>query len=397
MCLDAARTRNWDVTGIFKDEGVSSETLERPELQKLIAAINDREIDRLIVYGIDRLTRRLTHLQILLELFEANAVELVVVNDPSYSDTPVSRLMTNIVAAASEFQQDLTRERTADMRAALKRQGKRVAGRVPFGYLSDPETKKLVVHPSQAMVVREFFARAARGVRPSVLAKFANEQNWLDQNGETGTWTPRRIVKLLKNATYTGQIRSRDGWLPGEHEPIANSDLFDAVQAHLSSRNTRKAKTKERKPAKNPYRVNLLGRLFCGQCNRPMTTSVSHKGTIRYLSYRCRSSAGGKPPCPKVGIGQHRLERFVCDALADPDDAEFGLSASFQRQWRELPESKQQRHLPDVIAKVVFDYASGEVAIMAQENVEEFFDAPLENVDQKMPDSTREGHNLEVK
>ncbi|WP_040769603.1 recombinase family protein, partial [Novipirellula maiorica] len=30
MCLDAARTRNWDVTGIFKDEGVSSETLERP-------------------------------------------------------------------------------------------------------------------------------------------------------------------------------------------------------------------------------------------------------------------------------------------------------------------------------------------------------------------------------
>lgn len=107
MCLDAARMRNWDVTGIFRDEGVSSETLERPELEKLIAAINAREIDRLVVYGIDRLTRRLAHLQILLELFEANAVELVVVNDPSHSDTPVSRLMTNIVATASTFKKRL--------------------------------------------------------------------------------------------------------------------------------------------------------------------------------------------------------------------------------------------------------------------------------------------------
>ncbi len=40
--------------------------------------------------------------------------------------------MTNIVAAASEFEIELTRERLSDARAALKRQGKRVAGRVPF-------------------------------------------------------------------------------------------------------------------------------------------------------------------------------------------------------------------------------------------------------------------------
>ena len=64
-------------------------------------------------------------------------MELTVVTDSSYSDSAVSRLMTNIVAAANEFQQDLTHERMADMRAAMKRHGKRV-GRVPFGYQADP-------------------------------------------------------------------------------------------------------------------------------------------------------------------------------------------------------------------------------------------------------------------
>jgi hypothetical protein len=159
----------------------------------------------------------------LLELFDEHNVELTVVNDPNYSDTAVGRLMTNIVAAASEFQQDLTRDRMADMRAAYKRHGKRVAGRVPFGYQADP-------------------VLASKGGRPSDLARLANMSEWCDHNEETGKWTARRILKLLRNRVYVGEILNGDSTLPGEHEAIVPVSTFDAVQDQLIHRRTRVSK-----------------------------------------------------------------------------------------------------------------------------------------------------------
>jgi len=65
--------------------------------------------------------------------------------------------MIHIVGAASEFQLEIIRERMADARATLKQRGKRVAGRVLFGYQADANTKSLRPHPEQAIVVRDFF------------------------------------------------------------------------------------------------------------------------------------------------------------------------------------------------------------------------------------------------
>jgi hypothetical protein len=110
----------------------------------------------------------------------------------------------------------------ADMRAAYKRDGKRVAGRIPFGYRTDPATKQLVVNEEQARRVYDFFALAAGGSRPSDLVGLANLQCWPDQNGETGKWTARRILKLLNNRVYIGKILNGDSTLPGlfrEHNP----------------------------------------------------------------------------------------------------------------------------------------------------------------------------------
>ncbi len=77
-----AAQRSLVVSQIFADEGQSSETLDRPALQRLITDIEMNRVDRLIVYSIDRLTRRLIHLHTLLELFDKHDVELVVVTDP---------------------------------------------------------------------------------------------------------------------------------------------------------------------------------------------------------------------------------------------------------------------------------------------------------------------------
>ncbi len=61
-------------------------------MSQLMAAIEMGEVQRLVVYSLDRLTRRMIHFQQLLKLFERRSVTLAVVNDPSFSDNATGRL-----------------------------------------------------------------------------------------------------------------------------------------------------------------------------------------------------------------------------------------------------------------------------------------------------------------
>ncbi len=373
MCRELAASRDWSITQVYSDEGHSSETLDRPQMSRLIASIETGDVRRLVVYSLDRLTRRMLHFQELLKLFERHSVTLAVVNDPSFSDNATGRLMANIIAAANEFQLDLTKERMADMRAAYKRDGKRVAGRVPFGYQTDPATKQLVVNEEQARRVYDFFELAAGGSRPSDLAGLANLKRWPDQKGETGKWTARRILKLLNNRVYIGEILNGGSTLPGAHQAIVSVTAFNEVQNLLASRRT--SETKPRKKTDPSSRVHsyLSGKLICGQCNRPMSTSISHRGSVRYIYYRCRSDRGGKPRCPGVNVEAYWLEQFISSAIADIDDPKSEIPIAMREQWCQLDERQRQKRLPQTILKVIYTHSTGQVAIeIKPEAVAEF-------------------------
>jgi DNA invertase Pin-like site-specific DNA recombinase len=128
ICWDLANELSYQIREVYSDEGESSESLTRPQLTRLLDAIDSGEVKRVIVYSIDRLTRRLYHLQRLLERFNNRAVELIVVTDPKYNGSAASQLMRNNVAAASEFEIELTRERLADARAHAETAGETRCG-----------------------------------------------------------------------------------------------------------------------------------------------------------------------------------------------------------------------------------------------------------------------------
>jgi DNA invertase Pin-like site-specific DNA recombinase len=195
ICADFATEQGWILSDQrFDDPGESSESLDRPALRRLVQRIEEGAIDRVVVYSIDRLTRKLYGFAELLGLFERHDVELAVVTDPHFGESAAHRLTSNVVAAVSEFQQDMTRERMADSRAALKRKGHRVAGRVPYGYRADRATKQLVIEPDQAAVVRRAFGLAASGNRSQEIADGFNRESVVGAGGRTGAWTARQIL-----------------------------------------------------------------------------------------------------------------------------------------------------------------------------------------------------------
>jgi hypothetical protein len=219
----------------------------------------------------------------LLDEFAQAEVVLAVVDFPEFNNSPSGRLMASIIGASNEFQIDLTKERLADARAALKRQGKRVAGSVAFGFDADPKTKALKPNSEQAVVVRDFFKLASDGATPNELATLANLQGWRNQKGQPNRWTAWQLLRLLTNPTYTGRIHNGTSTLPGKQNSIVDQATFDEVQRRLESRKTRVSSPGERKEHPRPKPL-LHGILICGDCNRPMSTSISQASIRRQIA-----------------------------------------------------------------------------------------------------------------
>jgi DNA invertase Pin-like site-specific DNA recombinase len=91
-------------------------TLERPALKRLMADIEGRRVDVVVVYKIDRLSRSLMDFTRLVEVFDRNAVTFVSVTQSFNTTTSMGRLTLNILLSFAQFERELTGERIRDIR-----------------------------------------------------------------------------------------------------------------------------------------------------------------------------------------------------------------------------------------------------------------------------------------
>ena len=309
--MEMVSSIGWRLVDVFQDPGSSSENLARPEMQRLMACAELGQFEHLVVYAVDRLTRRLFDFARLMELLDKSGVKLTVVTDPHFGESAASRLSSNIVAAASEFQQDLTKERMAETRAAMKAKGMRVAGRIPFGYSYDRVFSRMVIVPEEAELVEDFFSLAARGKTPAEIADIANRRD----SGRCD-WNARRILQVLSNPVYAGYLPSdsaeEDTLRKGNHEAIVTPETFERVRQQVVAR-------RKRTPTKRTVKTEgfpLRGLLFRAKCGRAMTPNTSDYGVTRYRWYQCRSQSGGRPPCKGVSVRAYDMEEFVAAKIA---------------------------------------------------------------------------------
>jgi site-specific DNA recombinase len=361
ICKDFADGFGSEVCETFEDVGGSSESLDRPSLRRLLQSVEAGGVNRIIVYSVDRLTRKLLHLQVLLQTFEQHDVSLHVVTDPHFGSSASARLMSNIIAAASEFQQDLTRERLAEARAALKQKGRRVAGRVPYGYVTDRNSKQLIIDPTEAKRVRKIFELAVSGKRPQEIADYANGRKWQTRR-DGAMWTARQVLKMLSNPTYAGMIHHGPGRLPGQHEAIVDHAMFEQVRAVSASRRSRKAAYA---PASILFPLRRL--IKCGRCHRAMTPCMNQRKYFRDYFYRCRSRAGGKPPCRNVSLRAFEIEDFI-SSIFEQSEEEHESSGNtpleaIRSAWRELNMRTQTNLLATIIKEVIFDPDAGAIVV----------------------------------
>lgn len=334
----------------YDDPAFSGGNLERPALKRLLADIEARKVDVVVVYKIDRLTRSLADFAKLVEAFDARSISFVAVTQQFNTTSSMGRLTLNVLLSFAQFERELSSERVRDKVAASRRKGKWTGGTVPLGYVA--RDKKLVIEPKEAETVRTIFKRYlelqsfsrvvadlnARGIvtkrRDTKVAKYLG--------GIPFTYGP--LAHFLKNRIYLGEIGHGGKWFKGEHKPIIDCKTFDQVQEMLATNATK------RKIKRSESGALLGGKLYDDRGNR-MSPSFSVKNGIRYRYYVSSALLRGRKD--RVGsvvrVSAQKLEATVQSRLR----IELGSSA----------ETASQADVFDRIDRVVLKKDAIEVTI----------------------------------
>ena len=119
-----AIARGWDARE-YVDHGVSGARERRPALDTMLSAARTRKIDVLVCTKLDRLARSTHHLVTLAKELQALGVDLVVLDQAIDTTTPSGRLLFHMLAAISEFERDLIRDRVLAGIRRARAQGRR--------------------------------------------------------------------------------------------------------------------------------------------------------------------------------------------------------------------------------------------------------------------------------
>src|SRR5206468_6616893 len=147
---------------VYDDGGFSGANLDRPALKRLLADIDARRIDCVVVYKVDRLSRSLLDFARLLSLFDKRGVSFVSVTQDFNTSTSMGRLTLNILLSFAQFEREIIGERTRDKMSAARRKGKWVGGTPVLGYDVDSGGGRLVINLKEAPRVREIFELYAK-------------------------------------------------------------------------------------------------------------------------------------------------------------------------------------------------------------------------------------------
>jgi len=292
----------------YDDGGYSGANLERPALKRLMADIEGRRVDVVVVYKIDRLSRSLMDFARLVEVFDRNAVTFVSVTQSFNTTTSMGRLTLNVLLSFAQFEREVIGERIRDKFAASRRKGMWMGGWAPLGY--DVKDRKLVVKEAESATVRMIFQRFAKTGSATKLARALIAEGVTNKRGKP--LDKGDLYKLLNNRVYVGEAVHKGTPYPGEHEAIIDRRLWDKVHAILQeSPRKRAAQSRTQTPA-------LLKGLLFGPDGAAMTpTHTRRRGRLYryYVSTRILKERLDARPIRRIPAAE--IESAVIDQVRD--------------------------------------------------------------------------------
>jgi site-specific DNA recombinase len=312
-CRQLAKDRGYQIVGVYRDEGLSGKTTERPAFQAMMRDAEAGRLDVVVVHKLDRFSRSVVDVLVSLQDLEAQGVSFVSVSESFDFTTPVGRVTLTVLSAIAEWYLANLGAETAKGKKARAEAGLWNSD-VPFGYTIayKKDGGDGIPYPDEdnAQGVRLAFESYRSGQHSDAdIARILNEAGYRPQGRgkrALALFSKDSVRDLLRNRFYLGEVRYKKQWHPGQHEPIVSDELFDRCQ-NARKRRRRNLGTRARADSRI-YALSGLAR--CARCGWPMRGS----GNAKRRYYRDPARDQGRD-CQQRQVRAEEAEDAVGDFL----------------------------------------------------------------------------------
>ena len=192
-----ATVHDVELLDVLGDAGESAKDLDRPGMVRILEMVGSRAVGMVIVAKLDRLTRSVKDLAVLLEQFQRRGVSLVSVAESLDTGSASGRLVLNIMVSVSQWEREAIGERTRDAMRHKKAKLEFV-GNAPYGYRQAADKRHVEPEPGEQAIL-ERIQRLRKGGKS--LRKIAEQLNRLKIRTRQGSpWRHEYVARLLNAA-----------------------------------------------------------------------------------------------------------------------------------------------------------------------------------------------------
>ena len=347
---------------IFKDDGWSGVSFDRPGFQKMMGKVYDNEIDCIIVKDLSRLGRDHTETgKYVSQIFPLLKIRFIAIGD--HLDSLNAGIAEDYYIPFKGLVNDsYSRDISTKVRTAKKvkrKTGEYGGGLRPYGYELDPKDRKhFIIDEEAADIVRLIFTWTFDGVGNTETARRLNRlhilppseykrrkcsRNYVPSDAE---WNAKQIYRILRNDVYTGTLRlgkyttpnykvkktivvpeEKQDVFENAHEAIIPREEFDLMQELL---------TKGGKHGWNKACYSVLhplsGYVFCGDCGASMNIQTVSLKDRFYQYYVCNANIKDRNTCHPHRIKKELLEEIVLKAINTQLSVLFDAEEFFQEE-----------------------------------------------------------------
>lgn len=313
---------------IFVDDGYSGGNLDRPAMTRLREQVRQGQVDCVVVYKLDRLSRSVVDtVNLVLQEWE-DVTYLKSAREPVDTTSAMGKQFFYMLVSFAEWERNVIRERMFGGKLRRARDGKSPGMPRAYGYRrSEPGTFEVV--PEEAEVVRLVFNLAEQGFTVRQITRQLNERGFPSRKGRG--WNTSMVSKMLHNPIYTGtlvwgrwQMNPRHGRIPGEprvkraapHVVVKTEVIPAIVEKEQYERIQRRMAENRKMPPAAVGSVRLLsGIIKCGVCGSSMEYNRSGPDG-KWAYYRCRARVYQGPAiCQAPSVPARIVEERVIEEI----------------------------------------------------------------------------------
>lgn len=307
----------WDIYKIYIDPGYSGGDTNRPGLQDMIKDVEEADIDKIVVYKLDRLSRsQLDTLYLIEKIFLAHGTDFVSMSENFDTSTPFGRAMIGILAVFAQLEREQIKERMGMGKEARAKLGKWNGGTEPIGYDYNVADDMLYPNEYEQMQLGELRELFLAGTPLRTIETIFREKGYTHKHG---VWDPKAMRRVLRSKIYLGYLQYHGVWYKGDHAITLDEETHERLVKILDDRKEAYKLTGIRPGAQTTY---LGGLLYCKHCGgKYCKTAWKQRNGTSTVLYTCysRSKKVKKmikdPNCKNKNWHMEELDNAVFDEI----------------------------------------------------------------------------------